>query len=70
MKIILKITLDEADIVNLKILHGNLKSINIYLKKGYEVNIGIFGLLKFKNKLFLLKLLLRQRHHIIYHQKV
>ena len=70
MKIILKITLDLADIVNLKILHGNLKSINIYLKQGYEVRIGDFWTTKILKQTFFAKAFIETKTSYYLSQKV
>ena len=66
-KFFIKITLGLADIHKIKILHRDLKSLNIFLKKENDVRVGDLVVAKILNQTFLLKLLLVL--HITYLQK-
>ena len=49
-KLFLKITIGLADIHKMKILHRDLKTLNIFLKHGLEVKIGDLGVAKVLSK--------------------
>ena len=51
-KIFIKITLGLADIHKLKILHRDLKSLNIFLKKDEDIRVGDLGVAKILNQTF------------------
>ena len=54
-KIFLKITLGLADIHKLKILHRDLKSLNIFLKNDEDIRVGDLGVAKILNQTFFAK---------------
>ena len=54
-KFFIKITLGLADIHKLKILHRDLKSLNIFLKEGNDVRVGDLGVAKVLNQTFFAK---------------
>ena len=54
-KIFIKITLGMADIHKLKILHRDLKSLNIFLKKDDDIRVGDLGVAKILNQTFFAK---------------
>ena len=54
-KFFIKITLGLADIHKLKILHRDLKSLNIFLKQGKDVRVGDLGVAKVLNQTFFAK---------------
>ena len=54
-KIFIKITLGLADIHKLKILHRDLKSLNIFLKKDDDIRVGDLGVAKILNQTFFAK---------------
>ena len=54
-KIFIKITLGLADIHKLKILHRDLKSLNIFLKKDEDIRVGDLGVAKILNQTFFAK---------------
>ena len=54
-KIFIKITLGMADIHKLKILHRDLKSLNIFLKKDDDIRVGDLGVAKILNHTFFAK---------------
>ena len=54
-KFFIKITLGLADIHKLKILHRDLKSLNIFLKQGNDVRVGDLGVAKILNQTFFAK---------------
>ena len=54
-KFFLKITLGLADIHKLKILHRDLKSLNIFLKQENDVRVGDLGVAKVLNNTFFAK---------------
>ena len=54
-KIFLKITLGLADIHKLKILHRDLKSLNIFLNKDEDIRVGDLGVAKILNNTFFAK---------------
>ena len=54
-KFLIKITLGLADIHKLKILHRDLKSLNIFLKKEIDVRVGDLGVAKVLNQTFFAK---------------
>ena len=54
-KFFIKITLGLADIHKLKILHRDLKSLNIFLKQGEDVRVGDLGVAKVLNQTFFAK---------------
>ena len=53
--IFIKITLGLADIHKLKILHRDLKSLNIFLKQDNDVRVGDLGVAKVLNQTFFAK---------------
>ena len=55
MKYFIKITLGLADIHKLKILHRDLKSLNIFLKNDDDVRVGDLGVAKILNQTFFAK---------------
>ena len=54
-KIFIKITLGLADIHKLKILHRDLKALNIFLKKDDDIRVGDLGVAKILNQTFFAK---------------
>ena len=54
-KIFIKITLGLADIHKLKILHRDLKSLNIFLKKDEDIRVGDLGVAKILNQTYFAK---------------
>ena len=54
-KFFIKITLGLADIHKLKILHRDLKTLNIFLKQGNDVRVGDLGVAKILNQTFFAK---------------
>jgi NIMA (never in mitosis gene a)-related kinase len=54
-KFFLKITLGLADIHKTKILHRDLKSLNIFLKKENDIRVGDLGVAKILNQTFFAK---------------
>lgn len=54
-KFFIKITLGLADIHKIKILHRDLKSLNIFLKKENDVRVGDLGVAKILNQTFFAK---------------
>jgi len=54
-KFFIKITLGLADIHKSKILHRDLKSLNIFLKEGNDVRVGDLGVAKVLNQTFFAK---------------
>ena len=54
-KFFIKITLGLADIHKLKILHRDLKSLNIFLKQEKDVRVGDLGVAKVLNQTFFAK---------------
>ena len=54
-KIFIKILIGLADIHKVKILHRDLKSLNIFLKKDMDIRIGDFGISKLLDKTFYAK---------------
>ena len=54
-KIFIKITLGLADIHKLNILHRDLKSLNIFLKKDEDIRVGDLGVAKILNQTYFAK---------------
>ena len=54
-KFFIKITLGLADIHKSKILHRDLKSLNIFLKEGNDIRVGDLGVAKVLNQTFFAK---------------
>ena len=54
-KFLIKITLGLADIHKNKILHRDLKSLNIFLKQGNDIRVGDLGVAKVLNRTFFAK---------------
>ena len=55
LKIFIKILLGLADIHKMKIIHRDLKSLNVFLKKDNDIRIGDFGIAKLLDKTFYAK---------------
>ena len=51
----IKITLGLADIHKMKILHRDLKSLNVFLKKDNDIRVGDLGIAKLLNQTFFAK---------------